>query len=53
MLNFNISVVVVVQVDDASEQDHLKDALEEYVAKLPLPVHVYRTGTRSGLIRAR
>jgi hypothetical protein len=42
-----------VQVDDASEQDHLKDQLEEYVKKLSIPVHVYRTGQRSGLIRAR
>ena len=41
------------QVDDASEQDHLKDQLEAYVAKLPVPVHVFRTGDRSGLIRAR
>jgi len=41
------------QVDDASEQDHLKDQLESYVKKLNVPVHVHRTGQRSGLIRAR
>lgn len=27
--------------------------LEDYVAKLPVPVHVFRTEKRSGLIRAR
>lgn len=27
--------------------------MEEYVAKLPVPVYVYRTKERSGLIRAR
>ena len=40
-------------VDDASEQDHLGHQLEEYCSKLPVPVHVFRTGKRSGLIRAR
>lgn len=33
--------------------DHLGQQLEDYVAKLPVPVHVYRTPSRSGLIRAR
>ena len=40
-------------MDDASEQDHLGHQLEEYCSKLPVPVHVFRTGKRSGLIRAR
>ncbi|XP_022659187.1 polypeptide N-acetylgalactosaminyltransferase 13-like [Varroa jacobsoni] len=43
----------IILVDDASEFDHLGKRLEEYVTKLPVPVHVLRTGTRSGLIRAR
>jgi polypeptide N-acetylgalactosaminyltransferase len=43
----------VILVDDASEQEHLGQQLEDYVAKLPIPVRVFRTGTRSGLIRAR
>ena len=43
----------IILVDDASEQSHLGPDLEDYVSKLPVPVHVFRTGTRSGLIRAR
>lgn len=43
----------ILLVDDASEQDHLGRKLEEYVAQLPVPTRVLRTGTRSGLIRAR
>lgn len=43
----------VILVDDASEQDHLGQQLEDYVSRLSLPVHVLRTGIRSGLIRAR
>ncbi len=34
--------------------DHQIDpCFEDYVSRLPLPVHVLRTGVRSGLIRAR
>lgn len=33
--------------------DHLQKKLEDYVATLPVPVHVLRTEKRSGLIRAR
>ena len=40
-------------VDDASEHSHLGSQLEDYVSRLPIPVHVFRTGVRSGLIRAR
>lgn len=43
----------VILVDDASEREHLGKPLEEYVATLPVPVHVLRTQKRSGLIRAR
>jgi hypothetical protein len=43
----------IILVDDASEQAHLGKDLEDYAARLPLPVHVLRTGVRSGLIRAR
>ncbi|XP_020293598.1 polypeptide N-acetylgalactosaminyltransferase 5 isoform X1 [Pseudomyrmex gracilis] len=43
----------IILVDDASERDHLKQDLEDYIAKLPVPTYVYRTEKRSGLIRAR
>nr|WBW70139.1 venom protein [Lampona murina] len=43
----------IILVDDASERDYLGRQLEEYVAKLPVPVKVLRTVKRSGLIRAR
>jgi len=43
----------IILVDDASEHDHLGKQLEEYVAKLPVHTKVLRTGSRSGLIRAR
>ena len=43
----------IILVDDASEQDHLGSKLEEYVAQMPVTTKVLRTGTRSGLIRAR
>ena len=33
--------------------DFLGTQLEEYVAKLSVPVHVVRMGERTGLIRAR
>jgi polypeptide N-acetylgalactosaminyltransferase len=40
-------------VDDASERDFLGKKLEDYAASLPTSVRVFRTGKRSGLIRAR
>ncbi|XP_076067790.1 polypeptide N-acetylgalactosaminyltransferase 5 isoform X4 [Oratosquilla oratoria] len=43
----------IILVDDASERDYLGKELEDHVATLPVPVHVLRTGKRSGLIRAR
>ncbi|XP_037075145.1 polypeptide N-acetylgalactosaminyltransferase 5-like isoform X2 [Pollicipes pollicipes] len=43
----------IILVDDASERDFLGAQLENYVSRLPVPVEVLRTGTRSGLIRAR
>jgi len=43
----------IILVDDASEQEHLGKKLEDYVAKMDVPTKVLRTGTRSGLIRAR
>ncbi|KAB7498719.1 Polypeptide N-acetylgalactosaminyltransferase 5 [Armadillidium nasatum] len=43
----------IILVDDASERDYLGEPLEKYVKTLPVPVHVLRTGHRSGLIRAR
>lgn len=33
--------------------DFLGKKLEDYVATLPVPVHIERMGERSGLIRAR
>jgi polypeptide N-acetylgalactosaminyltransferase len=41
----------ILLVDDASPQEHLGSRLEQEVARLPVPVRVLRTGTRSGLIR--
>ncbi|XP_033227598.1 polypeptide N-acetylgalactosaminyltransferase 5 isoform X2 [Belonocnema kinseyi] len=43
----------IILVDDASEREHLKEDLEDYVKTLPVPTYVYRTEKRSGLIRAR
>ncbi|XP_032801976.1 polypeptide N-acetylgalactosaminyltransferase 13 isoform X1 [Petromyzon marinus] len=43
----------IILVDDASERDFLKSPLEEYASKLPVPVHIVRMESRSGLIRAR
>jgi len=43
----------IILVDDASNEAHLGKELEDYVAKLPVPVHVLRMEKRSGLIRAR
>ncbi|KAF2881243.1 hypothetical protein ILUMI_24923 [Ignelater luminosus] len=43
----------IILVDDASEREHLGRKLEEYAKKLPVPVHIFRTEKRSGLIRAR
>lgn len=33
--------------------DHLKDKLDEYVRRFPVPVRVLRVPQRGGLIRAR
>ena len=33
--------------------EHLGRKLDEYVSKLPVPVHVVRSEKRTGLIRAR
>ncbi|XP_076046369.1 polypeptide N-acetylgalactosaminyltransferase 1-like [Oratosquilla oratoria] len=43
----------IIMVDDASERDFLKKPLEDYVAKLSVPVRVIRSDVRTGLIRAR
>lgn len=43
----------VILVDDASDREHLGKRLERYAATLPVPVRVFRTEKRSGLIRAR
>lgn len=43
----------IIMVDDASDRSHLGTQLDEYVKKLEKPVHILRTGKRSGLIRAR
>ncbi|KAI0227459.1 Polypeptide N-acetylgalactosaminyltransferase 13 [Lamellibrachia satsuma] len=43
----------VILVDDASDRDFLGKPLEDYVAKLPVPVTVLRARKRTGLIRAR
>ncbi|XP_041478614.1 polypeptide N-acetylgalactosaminyltransferase 1-like [Lytechinus variegatus] len=43
----------IILVDDASDQEHLGKPLEDYIAKLPVSVHVVKMKDRSGLIRAR
>lgn len=43
----------IIMVDDASDRDYLGSKLDDYVSTLEKPVHVMRTGKRSGLIRAR
>ncbi|XP_012532288.1 polypeptide N-acetylgalactosaminyltransferase 5 isoform X1 [Monomorium pharaonis] len=43
----------IILVDDASEREHLKKDLEDYISTLPVSTYVYRTEKRSGLIRAR
>ena len=43
----------IIMVDDASDREHLGKQLDDYVSTLEKPVHVLRTGKRSGLIRAR
>ncbi|XP_039284794.1 polypeptide N-acetylgalactosaminyltransferase 13 isoform X2 [Nilaparvata lugens] len=43
----------VLLVDDASTRKFLGKELDDYVAKLPVPTRVLRTGKRDGLIRAR
>ncbi|XP_067931373.1 polypeptide N-acetylgalactosaminyltransferase 13-like [Watersipora subatra] len=43
----------ILLVDDASDQDHLHERLDNYVATLPVSTKVLRTPTRGGLIRAR
>ncbi|XP_033097618.1 polypeptide N-acetylgalactosaminyltransferase 1-like [Anneissia japonica] len=43
----------IILVDDASDQEHLGKKLEEYVAKLPVPINIQRMPKRAGLIRAR
>ena len=41
-------------VDDASEnREYLHGPLDEFVAKLPVPVKIFRSEERLGLIRAR
>ncbi|XP_026466118.1 polypeptide N-acetylgalactosaminyltransferase 5-like isoform X2 [Ctenocephalides felis] len=43
----------IILVDDASEKAHLGKRLEDYVKTFPVETRVFRTKTRSGLIRAR
>eukprot|EP00038_Savillea_parva_P030681 m.79452 g.79452 ORF g.79452 m.79452 type:complete len:571 (+) comp9291_c0_seq1:248-1960(+) len=43
----------IVLVDDGSDAPHLAKPLEDYVATLPVPVHIVRQGSRTGLMKAR
>ena len=43
----------IVLVDDASFREFLKEPLEEYIKKLPVPVLLERMGNRSGLVQSR
>ena len=40
-------------MDDASNRTFLGDSLAHDIAGLPVPVHILRTGSRAGLIKAR
>ncbi|CAG9564637.1 unnamed protein product [Danaus chrysippus] len=43
----------IILVDDASEKEHLGKKLEDYIKTLPVSTRLFRTESRSGLIRAR
>jgi hypothetical protein len=43
----------IILVDDGSTAPHLQQPLEDYVATLPVPVHIVRQGGRTGLMKAR
>lgn len=43
----------IILVDDGSSAPHLAKPLEDYVATLPVPVHIVRQGGRTGLMKAR
>eukprot|EP00040_Diaphanoeca_grandis_P009341 m.48480 g.48480 ORF g.48480 m.48480 type:complete len:557 (+) comp20764_c0_seq1:113-1783(+) len=43
----------IVLVDDGSTAPHLQSPLEDYVAMLPIPVHIVRQHARTGLMKAR
>ncbi|XP_018333179.1 polypeptide N-acetylgalactosaminyltransferase 13 isoform X2 [Agrilus planipennis] len=43
----------IILVDDASERDFLRDPLDEYIKKLPVPTKILRSKTRIGLVHAR
>uniref|UniRef100_A0A7E4V1U7 Polypeptide N-acetylgalactosaminyltransferase n=1 Tax=Panagrellus redivivus TaxID=6233 RepID=A0A7E4V1U7_PANRE len=43
----------IIMIDDCSDRDYLKKPLNEYVKRLPIPVHIVHLSERSGLIRAR
>ncbi|KAG8178090.1 hypothetical protein JTE90_017439 [Oedothorax gibbosus] len=43
----------IILVDDASTRAFLKEPLDEYVSRLPVPIKVIRSANRTGLIRAR
>uniref|UniRef100_A0A8C7WRK4 Glycosyltransferase 2-like domain-containing protein n=1 Tax=Oryzias sinensis TaxID=183150 RepID=A0A8C7WRK4_9TELE len=45
-------IAEIILVDDFSDKDHLKGALEEYMVRLP-KVRILRTKKREGLIRTR
>lgn len=50
---FRFSLVLNLKTTSFTRADYLGQKLEDYVATLPVTVKVYRTGKRSGLIRAR
>lgn len=43
----------IILIDDASERDFLRDPLDAYIRKLPVPCQIVHLKERSGLIRAR
>ncbi|WKY00239.1 hypothetical protein Q1695_014804 [Nippostrongylus brasiliensis] len=43
----------IILIDDLSDRSYLKDPLDAYIKRFPVPMHIVHLKNRSGLIRAR
>ncbi|RCN33314.1 hypothetical protein ANCCAN_20865, partial [Ancylostoma caninum] len=43
----------IILIDDLSSRDYLKEPLDAYIKRFPVPIHIVHLKDRSGLIRAR